>query len=225
MKITMKKIYIGVLGILCMLTTGCGGMGSSMAGSTPSSSTSSPTGDVLGGIFGAVTDKEALGNVLSRVIGVDKLSQKQLYGTWRYDGPGCAFTSENALASAGGEVVATQIEKRLEGEYAKFGLKANNTYITFNQDGTFSSKIGGRSWNGNYTFNPQTSALNMRGLLLNLNGFVTRNGLGISVLFESRKLLSLIQTMSAFSGDATLGSISDISKNYDGVRLGFDMNK
>jgi hypothetical protein len=61
--------------------------------------------------------------------------------------------------------------------------------------------------------------------LLNLNGFVTRNGLGISVLFESRKLLSLIQTMSAFSGDATLGSISDISKNYDGVRLGFDMNK
>lgn len=208
-----------------MLVTGCVGMGSNMAGGSSSSTSSSTTGDVLGEILGTVTDKETLENVLSRVIGADKLSKEQLCGTWKYDGPGCAFTSENALARAGGEVVATQIEKRLEAEYAKFGLKPGNTYITFNQDGTFKSKIGGRSWNGNYTYNPQTNALAMRGLLLSLNGFVMRNGLGISVLFESQKLLSLIQTISTFSGNATLGSISDISKNYDGVRLGFDMSK
>ncbi|MBM6993302.1 MAG: DUF4923 family protein [Prevotella sp.] len=218
----MKKMSILVAGMLCLLTTGCGSLGSSVLGS--GSSTSS-NGSVLGDVLGAMTNGETIGNVLSSVIGLDKLSQNQLYGTWTYDGPGCAFTSSSALAKAGGEVVATQIEQKLQTQYAQLGLKSSNTYITFNQDGTFASKIGGKSFSGNYTYDPQTSAVNLKGLLLSLNGYVTRNGSGISVLFESKKLLTLIQTMAAFSGNSTLGTISDISKNYDGVRLGFDMAK
>ena len=108
----------------------------------------SRTGNVLGEILGAVTNGEALGNVLNSVIGRDKLSQEELCGTWRYDGPGCAFTSESALAKAGGEVAATRIEEKLEPEYAKLGLNANNTFITFKQDGTFVSKIDGKRWSG-----------------------------------------------------------------------------
>ncbi len=218
----MKKSSIVVAGMLCLLTTGCGSLGSGMLGG---SNSSSDAGSILGGVFGAMTNGETIGNVLGSVIGLDKMSQDQLYGTWRYDGPGCAFTSSNALAKAGGEVVATQIEDKLQAQYAQLGVKQSNTFITFNQDGTFSSKIAGKSFSGNYTYNPSTSALTLRGLLLNLNGFVTRNSNGISVLFESKKLLSLMQTMAAFSGNSTLGTISDISKNYDGVRMGFDMAK
>ena len=214
----MKKLIFAVAGMLCLMTVGCGGLGSNVLGGT---GTTTGTGNVLG----AMTNGEAIGNVLGSVIGLDKLSQNQLYGTWKYDGPGCAFTSGSALAKAGGEVVATQIEQKLESEYAKLGLKASNTYITFNEDGTFASKIGGKSFNGNYTYDAQTGSVMLKGLLLSLNGYVTRNGSGISVLFESKKLLSLIQTLSALSGNATLGTISDISKNYDGVRLGFDMAK
>ena len=218
----MKKLIFAVAGMLCLMTVGCGGLGSNVLGGT---GTTTSTGNVLGDVLGAMTNGEAIGNVLGSVIGLDKLSQNQLYGTWKYDGPGCAFTSGSALAKAGGEVVATQIEQKLESEYAKLGLKASNTYITFNEDGTFVSKIGGKSFNGNYTYDAQTGSVMLKGLLLSLNGYVTRNGSGISVLFESKKLLSLIQTLSALSGNATLGTISDISKNYDGVRLGFDMAK
>lgn len=218
----MKKLIFAVAGMLCLMTGGCGGLGSNVLGGT---GTTTSTGNVLGDVLGAMTNGEAIGNVLGSVIGLDKLSQNQLYGTWKYDGPGCAFTSGSALAKAGGEVVATQIEQKLESEYAKLGLKASNTYITFNEDGTFASKIGGKSFSGNYTFDAQTGSVMLKGLLLSLNGYVTRNGSGISVLFESKKLLSLIQTLSALSGNATLGTISDISKNYDGVRLGFDMAK
>ena len=218
----MKKLIFAVAGMLCLMTVGCGGLGSNVLGGT---GTTTDTGNVLGDVLGAMTNGEAIGNVLGSVIGLDKLSQNQLYGTWKYDGPGCAFTSGSALAKAGGEVVATQIEQKLESEYAKLGLKASNTYITFNEDGTFASKIGGKSFNGNYTYDAQTGSVMLKGLLLSLNGYVTRNGSGISVLFESKKLLSLIQTLSALSGNATLGTISDISKNYDGVRLGFDMAK
>ena len=129
------------------------------------------------------------------------------------------------MAKAGGEIVATQIEEKLSAEYAKLGFKKSNTYITFNKDGTFSGKIDGKSLSGNWTFDENTQALKLSGLLLSLNGYATRNASGISILFESKKILTLLQTVAALSGNSTLSTIGDISKNYDGVRVGFDMAK
>ena len=204
-----------------MLAASCGTLGTGVSNGT----TGSSTGNVLGSVIGAMSNGEAIGNVLSSVIGLNQLSQSQLIGTWRYNGPGCAFTSDNLLAKAGGEVAATQIEQKLEQQYAKLGFSSSNTYITFNQDGTFASKIGGKSFSGNYTYDAGTGALNLKGLLLSLNGYATRNGSGISVLFESKKLFSLLQTMAALSGNSTLSTIGEVSKNYDGARLGFDMSR
>lgn len=217
----MKKNCYVVAGIVCMLAAGCGTLGSGTSATTSTTS----TGSVLGSVIGAMSNGEAVGNVLTSVIGLDKLSQSQLIGTWRYDGPGCAFTSDNLLAKAGGEVAAAQIEEKLEQQYSKLGFSSSNTYITFNQDGTFASKIDGKSFSGNYTYDASTGALTLKGLLLSLNGYATRNGSGISVLFESKKLLSLLQTMAALSGNSTLSTIGEVSKNYDGARLGFDMSR
>lgn len=221
----MKKSCILIAAAVCMLTTGCGGLGTTASGGASSPSASGSSGDVLGDIVGAMTNGETIVNVLSNVIGMDKVSQTQLYGTWKYDGPGCAFTSDQALAKAGGAVAATQIEEKLAAYYAQLGLNNGNTYITFGKDGSFSSKLNGKSWNGNYTYDAKTGALTMKGMMLSLNGFITRNGTGISVLFESKKLLSWIRTMSVLSGNSTLSTIGDISKNYDGVRIGFDMKR
>jgi hypothetical protein len=217
----MKKNILAVVGMASMLAASCGTLGTGVSNGT----TGSSTGNVLGSVIGAMSNGEAIGNVLSSVIGLNQLSQSQLIGTWRYNGPGCAFTSDNLLAKAGGEVAATQIEQKLEQQYAKLGFSSSNTYITFNQDGTFASKIGGKSFSGNYTYDAGTGALNLKGLLLSLNGYATRNGSGISVLFESKKLLSLLQTMAALSGNSTLSTIGEVSKNYDGARLGFDMSR
>lgn len=217
----MKKNILAVVGMASMLAASCGTLGTGVSNGT----TGSSTGNVLGSVIGAMSNGEAIGNVLSSVIGLNQLSQSQLIGIWRYNGPGCAFTSDNLLAKAGGEVAATQIEQKLEQQYAKLGFSSSNTYITFNQDGTFASKIGGKSFSGNYTYDAGTGALNLKGLLLSLNGYATRNGSGISVLFESKKLLSLLQTMAALSGNSTLSTIGEVSKNYDGARLGFDMSR
>ncbi len=214
----MKKVTTVFAGLALLLLASCGSLGSSTSGSTAGSS-------VLGSVLGSVTNAGTLSNVLSSVIGLNKLTASNLVGTWKYSGPGCAFTSDNALSRAGGEIVATQIEEKLKTEYSKLGFKSSNTYITFNEGGTFSAKIDGKSWSGNYTFDESTGALKMQGLLLTLNGYATKTSGGISVLFESKKLLSLIQTMASLSGNSTVSTIGDLSKNYDGVRLGFDMTK
>jgi hypothetical protein len=210
----MKKLLI--MAVSCLMMAGCGTMGTGGQNGN--------AGGILGGVLGAITGGGAI-NAISSVIGLDKLTAQQLIGTWHYNGPGCAFTSEQLLAKAGGEVAAERIEQELEPTYQKVGFNSSNTVIVFNENQTFSAMIAGRNFSGTYTFDPASCKINLKGMILNINCYAKRELNGISILFESKKLLTLIQTMSALSGNANLQTIGELSKNYDGVRLGFDMKR
>ncbi|MEE1391042.1 MAG: DUF4923 family protein [Segatella copri] len=220
---------------------------SSAAASAPTTSTStsattnsgysagSVVAGVLGGLLGggtttgsSSTGSSIISGILNNVIGSATFSQADLCAyTWKYSKPGCAFTSENLLAKAGGEIAASKIEEDLSKYYSKFGFSKSNTYFTFKTDGTFAAKIDGKSWNGTYTFDEKTHAIQLKGLLLSASGFATRTANGISLLFEQKKLLTLIKTLSKLNltGSTTMSAVSSIVDNYDGVRIGFEMTK
>lgn len=223
---------------------------SSAAASTPTTSTStsaatnttnsgysagSVVAGVLGGLLGggtttgsSSTGSSIISGILNNVIGSATFSQADLCAhTWKYSKPGCAFTSENLLAKAGGEIAASKIEEDLSKYYSKFGFSKSNTYFTFKTDGTFAAKIDGKSWNGTYTFDEKTHAIQLKGLLLSASGFATRTANGISLLFEQKKLLTLVKTLSKLNltGSTTMSAVSSIVDNYDGVRIGFEMTK
>ena len=142
------------------------------------------------------TGSSIISGILNNVIGSATFSQADLCAhTWKYSKPGCAFTSENLLAKAGGEIAASKIEEDLSKYYSKFGFSKSNTYFTFKTDGTFAAKIDGKSWNGTYTFDEKTHAIQLKGLLLSASGFATRTTNGISLLFEQKKLLTLVKTL------------------------------
>ncbi len=185
-------------------------LGGSNAGN--GSNSSSNAGSIINGI-------------LNNVIGSGTFKQADLCHTWKYSKPGCAFTSENLLAKAGGEIAASKVENKLEGYYKKFGFSSSNTYFTFNTDGTFSAKIDGKAWNGTYTFDEKTHAIQLKGLLLSASGYVTKTTNGISLLFDQKKLLNLIKALSAFKGSSTLSAVGSIANNYDGMQVGFEMTK
>ena len=190
---------------------------------------------VLGGLLGggtttgsSSTGSSIINGILNNVIGSATFSQADLCAhTWKYSKPGCAFTSENLLAKAGGEIAASKIEEDLSKYYSKFGFSKSNTYFTFKTDGTFAAKIDGKSWNGTYTFDEKTHAIQLKGLLLSASGFATRTANGISLLFEQKKLLTLVKTLSKLNltGSTTMSAVSSIVDNYDGVRVGFEMTK
>ena len=174
------------------------------------------------------TGSSIISGILNNVIGSATFSQADLCAhTWKYSKPGCAFTSENLLAKAGGEIAASKIEENLSTYYNKFGFSKSNTYFTFNTNGTFAAKIDGKSWSGTYTFDEKTHAIQLKGLLLSASGFATRTTNGISLLFEQKKLLTLIKTLSKLNltGSTTMSAVSSIVDNYDGVRMGFEMTK
>ena len=219
---------------------------SSAASSAPTTSTStsattnsgysagSVVAGVLGGLLGGGTTTGSsstgsiINGILNKVIGSATFSQADLCAhTWKYSKPGCAFTSENLLAKAGGEIAASKVEEDLSKYYSKFGFSNSNTYFTFKTDGTFAAKIDGKSWNGTYTFDEKTHAIQLKGLLLSASGFATRTANGISLLFEQKKLLTLIKTLSKLNltGSTTMSAVSSIVDSYDGVRIGFEMTK
>lgn len=201
-----------------------------------STSATSNAGSAVAGILGAVlggnsnssssAGSSIINGILNNVIGSGTFSKQDLCAhTWKYSKPGCAFTSENLLAKAGGEIAANKVEEKLGEYYSKFGFSGSNTYFTFKTDGTFAAKIDGKSWQGNYTFDEKTHAIQMKGLLLSMSGYATKTTNGISLLFDQTKLLNLIKTMGALKGSSTLSAIGTIANNYDGMRVGFEMSK
>ena len=207
--------------------------------STTKTSTKKSTSTSVDGTTGATSSATAattaatttsigsiISGLLNNVIGSGTFSKADLCAhTWKYSKPGCAFTSENLLAKAGGEIAANKVEEKLSTYYNKFGFNSSNTQFTFTTDGNFSAQIDGKPWQGTYTFDEKTHAIHLKGLLLSASGYATKTTNGISLLFDQKKLLNLIKMLSAFKGSSTLSAVGTIANSYDGMRVGFEMTK
>ena len=206
----MKKTSILVAAAAVVLACSCG------AGSTGSGMS-----DVLSGVVNGGT----VGNVLTSVLGLDKVSKANLVGTWNYLQPGCAFTSKNLLAKAGGEVAAGTIKQKLGSYYSQVNITSQNTGVTFDENGKFAMRLMGKTISGTYTYNESNNTVQMKALLLSVTAYTKRNSNGIALLFEASKLLKFFQMYSALSGSTSVEILGDLSKNYDGLRVGFDLKK
>ena len=211
----MKKMMMAA--VAALMLQGCGmtnpgvNGGSQMGGTTTNNS-------------GSSIGSNALGGLLDLVVGSVKLSQTDIIGTWSYVEPACAFTSENLLAKAGGSVAAKTVNEKLLPVYKSLHISSGNTRLTFNENGQFTGKIGGFPMSGTYTFDAANGLVKMKSLTT-FTAHLTRSTHGMNFTFESKKILTLLQTVSALSGNTTLSTIGDISKQFNGVRLGFAMKK
>ena len=213
----MKKVSVIVMSATAFLAVGCG-----MPGAT---GTSSSNGNILGSVLNDVLQGGTISNVITSVIGAQTVTKANLIGSWKYSNPGCAFTSENLLAKAGGEVAAAQIKSKAMPYYQQIGISSSNTFITFKEDGTFSAQFRGTPISGNWTFDEKSYKVTLQGMLLSFNCYAKRNANGIGLLFEGKKLLNILQTVAAMSGNQNIQAVGEISKSYDGLRLGFDFTK
>ena len=211
----MKKMMMAA--VAALMLQGCGmtnpgvNGGSQMGGTTTNNS-------------GSSIGSNALGGLLDLVVGSVKLSQADIIGTWSYVEPACAFTSENLLAKAGGSVAAKTVNEKLLPVYKSLHISSGNTRLTFNENGQFTGKIGGFPMSGTYTFDATNGLVKMKSLTT-FTAHLTRSTHGMNFTFESKKILTLLQTVSALSGNTSLSTIGDISKQFSGVRLGFAMKK
>lgn len=209
-------LTVSFLCVSCGTGAGMTGTGSNSNSSAGNNSSSDNSGNFIFDMLGSI-----LGNYAT-------LTAKDLQGTWNYTGTDCRFKSENLLKQAGGEVAATEIEKKLDDAFSKVGIGKGTCTFTFNADNSYSATLGGKSISGTYAFDEANKKLNLTYLmgLGNLEANVTKTGTnGISLLFDADKILNLVSLVATVSNNTTVKAIGSLAGQYDGLLAGFEMKK
>lgn len=213
----MKKIKLTVLAVLAtaFLFVSCGTTG--MSGGSTSSSTSSS-----GSIGSSISD------VLGAVLGYNaSLTKADLQGTWNYIGTDCKFKSDDLLKKAGGELVAGQIETKMDETFSKIGIKRGACTFIFNTDNSFSATLGTKKISGTYVFDETNKKVTLTYLmgLATMDANVSKSGSAISLLFDADKILSLLSVLASVSNNTSIKAIGELAGQYDGLLVGFQLQK
>lgn len=169
-------------------------------------------------------NKENIEKVVNAVSG--KSTAIDITGTWTFTGSAIEFESDNMLQKAGGTVAASAAEKKLNEQLGKVGIKSGKMSFTFNADSTFTSNVSGKKLSGTYSYDSSTEKMNLKfAKLVSFNTQINCTSTNMDMLFNSDKLLKLITYLASKSNNSTLKSISSLADSYDGMLLGFSMQK
>jgi len=171
------------------------------------------------------TTTDLLGRVLSYLLFGNTTSKENIIGTWTYSSPKVIFESENILAKVGSDIASEKVEKTLGEQLERLGFTLGKTALTFNEDNTCSFTFGSRTYPGTYKYDSSTNRLTISDAMgvSNLRCTACKNGNELYLLFDSDKLLTLINTL----GKSTISNTSAASvlNSYKGLKLGWSMTK
>lgn len=179
-------------------------------------------------ILGKAANNSTVSDIVEKVTGVN-LSKGDIKGTWNYTGSAVKLESEDIMKTAAAGVAATQIEKKLDEYLEKAGLKTGTFSFTFNEDNTFFTTVKGKNFNGTYTLSEDGKTLNLKyGKSLNSTGIAATaqiNASTFELLFKADKLLDLIGKLTAASSNTTLKTLGTLAGQYDGMKIGLELQK
>ena len=163
-----------------------------------------------------------LGSVLSSVLFGD---QSGILGSWNYNAPSAAFTTEKALTKAGGAATVANLASSLASNYSNIGINRNNTSFTFLDGNKFSAKVNGIPFSGTYVYNPQNGEISLKTATETIKGNVTKTKNGMGLMFNSMQMVNILQKEGKVSNTAAVQAVSQLAKSADGARVGFELTK
>ena len=203
----MKKSILTLFAATALLLSSC------MTPGMGTTSTTNSSSDVLGSVLGAV-----LSNVLFG-------GQSGILGSWYYNAPTTAFTTQNTLTSAGGNATVANMNSSLASNYNNIGINRNNTSFSFLNGNTFSAKVNGIPFGGAYVYNPQNGEITLKTSTETLKGNVIKTQRGMGLMFDSTQMVNLLQKEGKVSNAAAVQAVSNLAKSANGARVGFELTK
>ena len=175
----------------------------------------------------AVADSSFLKNLLKDVVGaITTVKEDAIYGTGMYKGAACRFLTDDLLKKAGGELAANELEKKLDETLAKVGVKEGVSYYTFNEDKTFSTKLGKKVLEGTYVYDLENQTMELTFFkLAKMQVAVRREGKNMNLLFDADKILKLLTAISSFSNMKSVVALGKLAEQYDGLQMGYQLEK
>ena len=207
----MKKLILSLFAAMTLVLSSCMTTGLGTTGNT------NPTSSVLTSVLGSV-----LGNVL---FGGMTYDQSGILGSWNYNAPSAAFTTQQALTRAGGSATIANMSSSLASNYNNIGINRNNTSFSFLDGNKFSAKVNGIPFSGTYTYNSQNGEIALKTATETIKGNVTKTEKGMGLMFDSKQMANLLQKEGKVSNTAAVQAVSKLAKSADGARVGFELTK
>ena len=207
----MKKTFWTLLVAMTLLLSSC--MTTGLGTTSPTSSTSNVLGNVLGSVLSSV------------LLGGMTFDQSSILGSWNYNAPSTAFTTEKTLTKAGGNAAVANINSSLASNYSNIGINRSNTSFSFLDGNKFSAKVNGIPFSGTYTYNSQNGEITLKTTKETIKGNVTKTAKGMGLMFDSTQMANILQKEGKVSNTAAVQAVSKLAKSADGARVGFELTK
>ena len=207
----MKKTIMTLLVAMTLMLSSC------MTTGLGTTTTNNTTGSILTSVLGGV-----LSNVLFGGLSFD---QSSLLGSWNYNAPSAAFTTEQALANAGGTSAIANLATSLASNYSNIGINRNNSSFTFLEGNKFSAKVNGIPFSGTYVYNPQNGEISLKTATETIKGNVTKTEKGMGLMFDAVQMANILQKEGKVSNTAAVQAVSRLARSADGARVGFELTK
>ena len=209
----MKKTSMTLFAAAALMLSGCmtAGMGTGTTASTGS------TGNVWGTVLTSV-----LSNVL---FGGSLFDQSSMLGSWSYNAPSTAFTTEKALTSAGGATAVNNISSSLASNFNNIGINRSNTSFSFLAGNKFSAKVNGIPFSGTYAYNAQNGEISLKTATETIKGNVIKTQKGMGLMFDATQMTNILQKEGKVSNAAAVQAVSKLAQSANGARVGFELTK
>ena len=179
--------------------------------------------NILNGVLGSGSSDVVSG--LTSIFSSDKqATTNNIIGTWSYSEPAIVFTSDNLLTKVAAKVAANKLETKLQSYLTKYGIKPGALVLTFNEDGTCSETLNGKTMKGKWEVKDSKLILTLGGIKA-LQITTQIDGKNLMFVTDATKLLKLFKSVGAKSTNKNIQTVTSLMKSVDGMQAGVTLKK
>ena len=179
---------------------------------------------VLNGVLGGGQSEDMVSGITS-IFSSDKQANKNnIIGTWSYTEPAIMFTSDNLLTKLAAKVAANKLEDKLQSYLTQYGVKPGALVLTFNEDGTCTETLNGKTMKGKWQVKDSKLVLTLGGIKA-LQITTQIDGKNMMFVTDATKLLKLFKSVGAKSTNKNIQTVTSLMKNVDGMQAGVSLKK
>lgn len=180
--------------------------------------------NVLNGVLGGGQTEDIVSGITS-VFSKDKqATTNNIIGTWSYQEPAIVFTSDNLLTKLAAKVAANKLENKLQSYLTQYGIKPGALVLTFNEDGTCTETLNGKTMKGKWQVKDSKLVLTLGGIKA-LQITTQIDGKNLMFVTDATKLLKLFKSVGAKSTNKNIQTVTSLMKNVDGMQAGVTLKK
>lgn len=179
---------------------------------------------ILNGVLGGGQTEDVVSGITSIFSSDKQATTNNIIGTWSYNEPAIVFTSDNLLTKVAAKVAANKLENKLQSYLTQYGVKPGALVLTFNEDGTCSETLNGKTMKGKWQVKDSKLILTLGGIKA-LQITTQIDGKDMQFVTDATKLLKLFKSVGAKSTNKNIKTVTSLMKGIDGMQAGVSLRK